>query len=184
MSKPGPTGKPVELKLLEGNRGHRTSDLNQMFRPETGLPPFPKDLSPAARKVWKRLAPQLVRYNLLAAIFSDTFEDLCETLADVKTLRRSMRARQALMREQGKDESEAWQTQTPNGMAMQHPLALNLRNARIDAQRLLDKFGLNPAEQASVTTTIRAQLHLFDGRGQVGDKDEATAEPAGFAEFE
>ena len=155
-----------------------------MFRPETGLPPLPKDLSPGARKIWKRLAPQLVRYNLLSLIFSDSFEDLCETLADVKTLRRALRARQAMLREQGKDESEAWQTQTPNGMQMQHPLALNLRNARVDAQRLLDKFGLSPAEQASVTTTIRTQLHLFDARGQASEGDAAPPAPTGFADFD
>lgn len=136
--------------------------------------------------MWKRLAPELLRYNLLSTVFSDSFEDLCETVADVKTLRRALRARQALMRTQGKDESEAWQETTPNGMAVQHPLALNLRNARADMQKLLDKFGLSPAEQASVTACVRAQLTLFEGDGlnASGRAPLAAGEaPEGFADF-
>jgi phage terminase small subunit len=188
MARPGPAGKPVELKLLEGNRGHRPVDLTATFRPEVGLPSIPSGLSPGARKVWKRLSPELLRYNLMSAIYSDTFEDLCETVADVKTLRRALRARQALLRAEGKDEADAWLTQTPNGMPAQHPLGQVLRAARADMQRLLDRFGLNPAEQASVTTAIRAQLQLFPGDGQphapTGDKPGRPELPRGFADFD
>jgi len=187
MSKPGPTPKPFELRALEGGaggRGHRPIDITGVFRPEVGLPPMPKDLSPAARKVWKRLSTELLRYNLLSTVFADAFEDLCESIADVKTLRRALRARQALMREAGRDESEAWQTETPNGMPVQHPLALNLRNARADMQKLLDKFGLSPAEQAGVTACVRAQLQLFEAdlAKPTGTAD-ASAAPEGFADF-
>jgi P27 family predicted phage terminase small subunit len=181
VSKPGPTGKPFELRALEGGgaggRSHRPLDVTGLFRPEVGMPPLPKDLSTAARKVWKRLGPELLRYNLLSIVFSDAFEDLCETIADVKTLRRALRARQALMRDQGKDEAEAWQANTPNGMPVQHPLALNLRNARADMQKLLDKFGLSPAEQASVTTAVRAQLQLFESATPAGSKPDPDAPP-------
>ena len=194
MSKPGPAAKPFELRALEGGgaggRSHRPLDVTGLFRPEVGMPSVPKDLSVGARKVWKRLGPELLRYNLLSVVFSDAFEDLCETIADVKTLRRALRARQALMREQGKDEAEAWQATTPNGMPVQHPLALNLRNARADMQRLLDKFGLSPAEQASVTTAVRAQLQLFEagpqpggGKAQADAEKPASSPPTSFADF-
>lgn len=184
MSKRGPAATPVELKLLNGGRDHRPLDVTGLFRPEVGLPPLPKDLSPSARKVWKRLGPELLRYNLISAVFSDAFEDLCETIADVKTLRRALRARQALLRSQGKDEAEAWQCNTPNGMAVQHPLALNLRNARADMNKLLDKFGLSPAEQASVTTAVRAQLQLFEAQpGGDASRPKSNAMPEGFADF-
>lgn len=182
MARPGPSAKPVELKLLEGNRGHRPVDLTQTFRPEVGLPSVPAGLSPGARKVWKRLSPELLRYNLMSAVYSDTFEDLCETVADVKLLRRAMRSRQALLRAEGKDESHAWLAFTPNGMPVQHPLFQVLRALRSDMLRLLDKFGLNPAEQASVTTALRAQLHLFDG--ETGADKPAVGGPRGFAEFD
>ncbi len=187
MGKPGPVGKPVELKLLEGNRGHRPVDLTQTFRPEVGMPPLPSGLSAGARKVWKRLAPELLRYNLMSAVYSDTFEDLCETVADVKTLRRALRARQALMVEQGKPEAQAWMAESPNGMPVQHPLPQLLRAARADMLRLLDKFGLNPAEQASVTTALRAQLQLFSGDGRPtadGQPGSRPGLPTSFVEFD
>lgn len=153
------------------------------------MPTVPKDLSVSARKVWKRLGPQLLRYNLMSVVFSDAFEDLCETIADVKTLRRALRARQALMRDQGQPESDAWQTSTPNGMPVQHPLALNLRNARADMLNLVKQFGLTPSEQANVTACVRAQLQLFpggaaaDGMGDDKSPTNPTATPESFADF-
>jgi P27 family predicted phage terminase small subunit len=163
-------------------------DLTATFRPEVGLPAIPSGLSQGARKVWKRLSPELLRYNLMSAVYSDTFEDLCETVADVKLLRRSLRARQALLRAEGKDEAEAWLTVSPNGMPQQHPLHQVLRAARADMLRLLDKFGLSPAEQASVTTALRAQLQLFQSPAAAGGADAPQPGAAGslgsFADFD
>ena len=181
MARPGPSGKPVELKALEGNRGHRPLNLDATFRPEVGLPSIPVGLSAGARKVWRRLSPELLRYNLMSAVYSDTFEDLCETIADVKTLRRSLRARQELLRTEGKDEAEAFTVQTPNGMPVQSPIYQILRAMRTDMQRLLDKFGLSPAEQASVTTAVRAQLQLFTTDGAAPKRQ--AGDPQGFADF-
>jgi P27 family predicted phage terminase small subunit len=187
MAKPGPAAKPLELKALEGNRGHRPLNLDATFRPEVGLPSVPKGLSVGARKVWKRLAPELLRYNLMSAVYSDTFEDLCETIADVKELRHSLRARQALLRSQGKDPAEAFEVSTPSGMPVQHPRYQILKSERQQMHSLLAKFGLTPAEQASVTTAIRAQLKLFEGDGGApapAPDDTPPGRPRGFAEFQ
>lgn len=181
MARPGPAGKPVELKALEGNRGHRPLNLDATFRPEVGLPTMPAGLSAGARKVWRRLSPELLRYNLMSAVYSDTFENLCETIADVKTLRRSLRARQALLRDKGEDEAEAFLAKTPNGMPVQSPTYQILRAMRSDMQKLLDKFGLSPAEQASVTTAVRAQLQLFTSDAAAPKRDASAAQ--GFADF-
>lgn len=162
MARPGPASKPAELKLLEGNRAHRPLDLSTTFRPEVGMPTVPAGLSPGGRKVWKRLGPELLRYNLMSAVYSDTFEDLCETVAEVKLLRRAIYAHRTVLRTEGKDEAEAYLARTPNGMPVQHPTFQVLRAMRTDMLRLLDKFGLSPAEQASVTTAVRAQLKLFE----------------------
>jgi P27 family predicted phage terminase small subunit len=186
MGQRGPSPKPNELKLLEGNRGHRAIDLNSTFRPEVGMPSMPKGLSVGARKVFKRLGPELLRYNLMSVVYSDLFEDLCETIADVKELRHSLRARQTLLRSQGKDPAEAFEAITPGGMPVQHPRYQILKSERQMMYSLLAKFGLSPAEQASVTTAIRAQLKLFEGDGGQGDKPTAapSAKPTGFADFE
>lgn len=185
MAKPGTKPKPVELKAIE-NRGHRPLNLDTTFRPEVGLPSVPKDLSAGARKVWRRLSTELLRYNLMSAVYSDTFEDLCETIADVKMLRHSLRKRQALLLAEGKDPAEAFETSTPSGMAIQHPRYQVLKSERQMMHTLLAKFGLTPSEQASVTTAIRAQLKLFDNPepGATPAPEAPRGAPRGFSEFQ
>lgn len=187
MGARGPAAKPRELKLLEGNRGHQALNLDATFRPEVGLPTVPKDLSADARKVWKRLAPELVRYNLMSVVYGDTFEDLCETVAHVKLLRRSLKGRMALLRDEKKDPAEAFEVKTPNGMPVQHPLYQTLKSERNHMHALLGQFGLTPAQQARVTTAVRAQLKLFEGAGQAtpdnGEPRDPAAQPRGFADF-
>lgn len=181
----GPAPKPVELRLLEGNRGHRPIDLTSTFRPEVGLPSMPSGLSPEARKVWKRLSAELLRYNLMSAVYSDTFEDLCETIATVKLLRHSIRARQKLLRDQGTDPAEAFEVKTPNGMPVQHPVYQTLKAERNHMHACLARFGLAPSEQARVTTAVRAQLQLFDNTAAAGQpRPPADGEPKGFADFQ
>jgi len=180
MAKPGPTAKPVELTVLEGNRGHRPLNLGATFRPEVGMPTIPKGMSAGARKVFKRLGPELLRYNLMSVVYSDLFEDLCETVADVKELRHSLRARQSLLRTQKVDPAEAFTTKTPGGMPVQHPLYQVLKSERQMMYSLLAKFGLSPAEQANVTTALRAQMKLFEGDGgKDGGDDKPPAAPEG-----
>lgn len=149
------------------------------------MPTIPKGISAGARKVFKRLAPELLRYNLMSAVYSDTFEDLCETVADVKELRHALRKKQALLRSQDKDPAEAFQVMTPGGMPVQHPLYQILKSERQMMHTLLAKFGLNPAEQASVTTAIRAQLKLFDNTepGNQPTGETPGGKPRGFSEF-
>lgn len=191
MGKRGPAAKPVELKVLEGNRGKRPMavNLDSTFRPEAGMPSLPKGMSLGARKVWKRLGAELLRYNLISVVYSDIFEELCETVADVKELRHSMRARQALFRSQGKDPMEAFEVVSPNGLPMQHPRYQILKSERQMMLSLLAKFGLSPAEQANVTTAIRAQLQLFDGDAGKNESTPAAAQtgptsPRGFSDFD
>lgn len=187
----GPTAKPVELKLLEGNRGKRPIALNldSTFRPEAGMPSVPKGMNPGARKVWKRLGTELLRYNLISVVYSDMFEELCETIADVKDLRHSLRARQNLLRSEGKDPMEAYEQISPNGHVQQHPRYQILKSERQMMVSLLAKFGLSPAEQAHVTTAIRAQLQLFEGEGGKEKTDPAATpvkptSPRGFSDFD
>lgn len=191
MGKRGPAAKPAELKVLEGNRGKRplAVNLDSTFRPEAGMPSVPKGLSPGARKVWKRLGAELLRYNLISVVYSDIFEELCETVADVKELRHSLRARQALLRNEGKDPMEAFEVVSPNGMPMQHPRYQILKSERQMMLSLLAKFGLSPAEQANVTTAIRAQLQLFEGGSETGQtapasKPQTPVAPRGFSDFD
>ena len=156
-----------------------------MFRPEVGLPAIPRHLGAGARKAWKRLTPELIRYNLLSTVDADALAMLCQTIARIELVEKSFAGRQALLAEQGKDPAESLLGATPNGMQVQHPLYQVLNREMEKLRHLLAEFGLTPAQRARVTPAIRAQLGLFDVNAAAG-MPASTAEPAapaGFAEF-
>ena len=181
MGARGPVGKPNELKLLEGGRGHRPIDLTSMFRPEVGLPSIPKHLTREARKAWKRLTPELIRYNLLSRVDADALASLCQTVGRIEVLETSLKKRQDLLIERGEDPAEAYTDKTPNGMRVQAVVYQVLNREMEKLRHLLAEFGLTPAQRARVTTAMRMQADLFD----VNNKGEPAkpAAPVGFAEF-
>lgn len=162
MGQRGPAAKPPELKVLEGNRGGRSIDLTSMFRPEVGTPPTPRDLSRDGRKAWKRLVPELLRYNLLSKIDADALEDLCETIGLIKVLRRSINAKQELLLSKNEDPAGAVEARTPKGMRIQSPTYQALNREREKLRSWLAEFGLTPAQRARVTTAVRVQASLFE----------------------
>lgn len=179
----GPAPKPVALKVLEGNRGHRPLDLSSVFRPEVGVPTMPKRLAPEARKAWRRLSTELVRYNLLSVVHADAFAMLCRTIGRVEVLERAIEAKQALAVADGKDASEALVELTPKGMRIQS-VHYTMLNREMDKLRsLIAEFGLTPAQQARVTTAVRAQAQLFPIEGGAPAEPAEPATPAGFADF-
>jgi P27 family predicted phage terminase small subunit len=184
MAKPGPSGKPAELKLLEGNRGHRPLNLDQLFRPEVGVPDVPRYLSKEARKAWKRLSEELIRYNLLSRVDRDAFAMLCQTIGRLEQIERSIEAKAKLLLEADKDPTDALMDTTPNGLRVQSALYQILNKEQAKLHKLLESFGLRPDARASVTTAIRAQLQLFEG-GQPGDRPQPPAahQAKGFDEF-
>lgn len=182
MGARGPVGKPVELKALEGNRGHRPLNLDQMFRPEVGVPDAPKWLTAEARKAWRRLSAELIRYNLLSKVDREAFSMLCQTIGRLEMIERSIAARQTLLSNDGKDPADALMDVTPNGLRIQSALYQVLNKEQAKLHRMLESFGLRPDARARVTTAIRAQLQLFEGGSSAGVPP--SSEPRGFADFD
>ena len=181
MGTRGPLAKPAELKLLEGGRGHRPIELDKLFRPEVGAPDAPKWLLPDARKAWRRLSPELLRYNLLSKVDRDAFAMLCQTIGRLEQIERSIGARQAKMIADGKDPTDALMDVTPNGLHIQSALYQLLNKEQSKLHRLLEGFGLRPDARARVTAGIRAQLQLFEPAA--AEAGAGKLEPTGFADF-
>ncbi len=78
--KPGPPPKPRKLKLLEGNRGKRSLDLDEP-QPKLGAPSMPDDLSPYAAEAWADLVPKLDRMGLLTEVDGPALRVLCEAIS-------------------------------------------------------------------------------------------------------
>lgn len=168
----GPVGKPPELKLLEGNRGHRPVNLDQIFRPEVGAPQMPPKISRDGRKAWRRLVPELMAYNLLSTVDADALHELCETIGMIHVLRRSINAKQERLIKERRDPAGAIEGSTPNGMVVQSVTYQALNREREKLRSMLAEFGLTPAQRARVTTAIRAQrsLELVGGGRADGSK--------------
>lgn len=179
----GPKPKPLELKLLEGRSHRPVQQLDQLFRPEVGVPSMPAKLAPDARKAWRRLSVELVRYNLLSAVDRDAFEMLCRTIGRLALIERALEARQATALKNGQDPTDALMDSTPNGLRVQSALYQILNKEQGKLHRLLESFGLRPDARAKVTTAIRAQLQLFEG-GAAEPAKKAADEPAGFSDFD
>lgn len=186
MGARGPSPKPAELKVLEGNRGHRPLNLDQIFRPEVGVPDSPKWLMPGAKKAWRRLSVELVRYNLISKVDREAFAMLCQTIGRLELIEQSLMAKQAKLLAEGKDPADALVDVTPNGLRIQSVSYQLLNKEQSKLHGLLKTFGLRPDARASVTTAIRAQLQLFEGGGgaPASPKNDTPLEPRGFAEFE
>ena len=187
MGSRGPVAKPAELKALEGGRDHRPINLSAIFRPEVGAPPLPRDLSREGKKAWKRLVPELLRYNLLSKVDADALEELCETIGLLKVLRRSLNQRQELLISEGKDPAHAIEGSTPNGMIVQSVTYQAMNREREKLRSMLAEFGLTPAQRARVATAVRAQMTLGlvpKGDAPAGADQTSEQDPLTFSDFE
>lgn len=184
MGQRGPQPKPVELKLLQGNPGNRPIDLSSMFRPEVGGPTIPKWLSAGARKVWKRLLPELLRYNLIATVDQDAFAMLCQTSARLAMIELALAGKERRLVAEGKDAVDALLDVTPNGLRIQSALYQVLNKEQEKLHKQLEGFGLRPDARARVTAAIRAQmpLELVPAAGEAGGQP--AGPPTGFSQFD
>ena len=185
MGSRGPAGKPVELKVLEGNRGHRPLNLDTIFRPRVGVPSPPKHLLPEGKKAWRRLSVELEQYNLISTVDRDSFGMLCQTIGRLEQIERALVARQKLLIDQNKDPTDAYMDTTPNGLQVQSALYQVLNKEQAKLHKLLENFGLRPDARAKVQTAIRQQLQLFEGGKPETPAPSATPpmEPGGFSDF-
>lgn len=78
MGRRGPPPKPTALKLLAGNPGKTKLNAREP-QPAIGTPHCPDWLSEEARKVWKRLVPQLRAMRVLTLVDADALAAYCHT---------------------------------------------------------------------------------------------------------
>lgn len=77
--------KPTNLKVLEGNRGRRNLPVDEP-KPRPIEPEMPEYLDEEARRVWKQLAPYLVKNGLLTEADGINFSLLCQTASFLKRI--------------------------------------------------------------------------------------------------
>lgn len=80
MGRRGPPPKPTALKILNGNAGKHRLDGREP-QPAVGTPHCPEWMSEEARRVWKRLVPQLRAMKVLTLVDADALAIYCHTYA-------------------------------------------------------------------------------------------------------
>ena len=74
--------KPAELRLLEGNRGHRSIPNTPKPKPVFSKPP--KTLDKYGRKEWRKRGKELYRMGLLTVLDLPAFEIYCDWFSEWK----------------------------------------------------------------------------------------------------
>jgi phage terminase small subunit len=87
----GPPPKPTRLKLLQGNPGHRPLNLATEPQPKPLLPKCPRELGAAAKREWKRVAPELYRLGLLTTVDRACLSGYCSAWGSFIELSAAMR---------------------------------------------------------------------------------------------
>ena len=64
----GHNRKPTRLKLLQGNPGRRPLHPELEPQPEASMPSCPVQLGAAAKREWRRIAPELFKLGLLTEL--------------------------------------------------------------------------------------------------------------------
>ncbi|KVO50994.1 phage terminase small subunit P27 family [Burkholderia stagnalis] len=103
----------------------------------TVAPPPPDGMSSRAAAEWDRVAPLVVSLGLLSASDLRALELLAETLATEAQLRETL-------------DREGMTIATGTGGSKAHPALRALSDARAQAARLLDAFGLSPRGRQAI----------------------------------
>lgn len=139
--------KPTELKLLQGNPGHRQIDAADEPQPRAGIPIPPPHLNKEARLQWFRWCDELKHMRVITMAERETLAIMCDTWA------RYLKAEAAI-------ENHGLLIKSPKGYPIQNP-ALSIRNqAAKELLRFAIEFGLTPAARTRVKTVDPSQYNL------------------------
>jgi P27 family predicted phage terminase small subunit len=139
FSMSGPPPKPVRLKLIQGNPGHRKLPKEPQPASSSRCPPPPDYLTGSAADEWKRIAPELHRIGLLTKVDLNCLAVYCASFARWK-LAEELLAKEPLT-------AEGYE----GNPMIQHPLVRIASQAARDVLRAGAEFGLSPASRARIS---------------------------------
>ena len=136
MTKPGAKPKPTRLKVLHGTvRKDRTNSHERDVK--TAIPTCPRELSPVAKREWKRVARVLAEMGLLSTIDRAALAGYCQAWATWIDAQAALQKHGVIMK-------------SPNGYPMQSPY-LAVANKAFEQMRLmLAEFGMSPSSRTRV----------------------------------
>ena len=161
--KRGPAKKPTVLRMRDNVQIKRVPSTE--VTPLLKLPTCPKDLSPDAKKIWRRMGKKLLKLGLITEIDEASFGMWCSTYAELQTLNIQYNKEGLMI------------TYPTTGRKVVNPLLAVIRNTRTQLDRLGAKFGMNPSDRSGISVGTRDEANPYrawqQGRVTNGGKKKA-----------
>ena len=161
---------PANVHMLRGNPSKKPLDeLLGELQPLVELPGCPRHLLPEARKEWKRIGEELMRYGLVSALDRATLALYCQAWARWVWAEEQLARQQKLAAEKMADYEKRGQTwkggdgltvPTPNGHLAYSPHWVIANKAMQQIYQFREAFGLGPDVRGKVTPSNRRQATL------------------------
>lgn len=138
MGKRGPKPAPTPLKVVRGDRKSRVNTAEPKPSASSRIPVPSAGMSEAARAVWKRLAAELHRRQILTSWDRDAFAVYCEAVVvHREASKRIAREGLSVMTKAGKQ---------------RNPDLITQKDAAQTMLRAAQEFGLTPVARAQLKT--------------------------------
>lgn len=131
--------KPSNLKLIQGNPGHRPVNKNEPT-PEREIPSPPDFMSKDALIEWGRVTEHLFKLGLLTDIDRATLVGYCESWSQYKEAKEKLQKTGLIIK-------------TTNGNIIQNPL-VGIANKSLEMMnKLAAEFGMTPSSRSRINVT-------------------------------
>jgi P27 family predicted phage terminase small subunit len=151
----GKKPKPTSLRLIEGNREHRTIHDENEPRPERKAPPRPKELDVDERKAWRYLVKELDKMGTLATSDRANMTAYCHAWGVWIRAKRKLN-------ELAKDNPDCEIIMTDKGNWIQNPWLSNANRGMADVVKYGSFLGLDPTSRTRIKTEVPETKSLRD----------------------
>lgn len=170
MGARGPKTLPANVHVLRGNPSKKTLDeLFSEFNPEVEVPDAPSWIWPEAKKEWKRVSSELLKYGLISKLDRAALVLYVQAWAKMvwaeKMMAKAMKDAE-VKRKEAEDKGEEYtggdgiMVRTANGnMIYSHHWVVGRRAAE-DVNRYLASFGMSPSARGRVSPSDNRQQSL------------------------
>ena len=172
MGARGPKPQPANVHWLRGNPSKLPLDRLTSDRVTVAvqMPPMPKSLPPAARKIWRELGPVLLAMRVVSEADKRTLESLCRMRAELELLERALDAKVSKELGDGRDGTGAFFVTTPTGFERESKLHTKIMRLRHQVKQLCDAYGMSADSRRK--PDVGAQPDLFGSDDDAGRDDD------------
>lgn len=176
MGARGPKPLPANVHLLRSNPSKKSlDDLFNEFNPEVEIPDYPSWMWPEAKKEWKRVSAELLKYGLISKLDRAALVLYVQAWAKMVWAEKQMAQAMKIAeqkRKEAEDKGEVYvggdgiMVLTANGnMIYSHHWVVGRRAAE-DVNRYLTSFGMSPSARGRVSPSENRQQSLdLSGEG-------------------